>query len=137
LSHSIQDDQDNFTRFFLIWRGADCAPDAPLQTRKRRACVALMLSNRPGALRDALTPFAEHRLNMRSIVSRPSRMQPFAYRFYCEIQEAEHDTLMEALSRIDGIRGCSVSTEGSGPPRRKRLPTSFSWRRPAFSLSPP
>ena len=67
-----------------------------------RACVALSLANRPGSLRDALAAFADAKLDLRTLVSRPSLERPFTYRFYCEIAPLERATLMHALSRIDG-----------------------------------
>jgi prephenate dehydratase len=64
--------------------------------------VALSLANRPGSLRDALAAFADRRLNLRSLVSRPSQSGPFAYRFYCEVEDVDHAALVEALADVDG-----------------------------------
>ena len=97
LTESVQDNPDNFTRFFLVRRGAGVAPG------KGRACVAIALADRPGSLRDALSAFANEKLNLRSLVSRPAPDEgPFKYRFYCEIENAEPDALKRALSQIDG-----------------------------------
>ncbi|MBV8151023.1 MAG: hypothetical protein JOY59_05650 [Candidatus Eremiobacteraeota bacterium] len=97
LAENVQDNPDNFTRFFLIGRGGEA------RRRLGRACVALALVDRPGSLRDALSAFANHRLNLRSLVSRPAPdAGPFKYRFYCEIEQAEPAVLAAALAAIDG-----------------------------------
>ena len=97
LSPAIQDVDDNFTRFFLLERDG-----SPVSTAPARACVALSLAHRPGALRDALAAFADEGLNLRTLVSRPSLEEPFTYRFYCEVEPATRAHLDGALSRVDG-----------------------------------
>lgn len=100
LAEAIQDRPNNFTRFFLLRRVA--GPLRPPRPEQRRACVALSLANRPGSLRSALAAFADRGLNLRSLVSRPSQSGPFAYRFYCEVEDAEVAALSDALGAIDG-----------------------------------
>lgn len=97
LAESVQDNPENFTRFFLVRRGAS------ERRRLGRACVALVLADRPGSLREALSAFADQDLNLRSLVSRPAPdAGPFKYRFYCEIDRAEPEALSAALAKIDG-----------------------------------
>jgi len=112
LAASIQDVDANFTRFFLIARegarsiaregaGSIAREGAPSQTPSR-ACVALVLANKPGALRDALSAFADRGLDLRTVVTRPSLDEPFTYRFYCEIASAGRTDLDAALAAIAG-----------------------------------
>lgn len=98
LRNGVQDDDDNFTRFFLISR------DPTPRRNLGRACIAigLLRSDKPGTLRDALSAFADEAINLRSIVSRPSRSGPFTYRFYCEVEGVDRKKLDRALARIDG-----------------------------------
>jgi prephenate dehydratase len=96
LRAAVQDDDDNFTRFYLLQR--DGRPRRSLG----RACVALELANEPGTLRSALSAFADRAINLRSLVSRPSRTRAFSYRFYCEIDRVDEDRLRAALAAIDG-----------------------------------
>ncbi|MBD5635130.1 MAG: prephenate dehydratase [Candidatus Eremiobacteraeota bacterium] len=96
LAAGIQDIDDNFTRFFLLQR------DGVSKSEPTRACVALSLAHRPGALRDALAAFAGEGLNLRTLVSRPSLEEPFTYRFYCEVAPASPERLSAALARVDG-----------------------------------
>ncbi len=102
LCESIQDVADNFTRFFLVRRRDANGTETTMRTEKVRACVALALENRPGSLRDALAAFADREINLRSLVSRPSLSGPFAYRFYCEIEDAGRAVLSDALAHIAG-----------------------------------
>jgi prephenate dehydratase len=94
---AIQDTADNFTRFFLLQRDGKARSATP-----SRACVALLLANRAGSLRDALGAFADAGLDLRTLVSRPSLDRPFTYRFYCEIARVGLAELDAALARIDG-----------------------------------
>jgi len=96
LRSGIQDDAENFTRFFLLQRNGTA------RRNLNRACVAFELNNRAGALRDALSAFADRGIDLRSLVCRPDRRNPFNYRFYCEITEIDSGRLEEALASIDG-----------------------------------
>jgi prephenate dehydratase len=92
----VQDDDDNFTRFYLLQRHG---------TARRtlgRACIALELANEPGSLRNALSAFADRDINLRSLVSRPSRTRAFSYRFHCEIDRVDEARLEGALAAING-----------------------------------
>jgi prephenate dehydratase len=96
LAPSIQDVEDNFTRFFLLRR------DGTARNDPSRACVAFTLPHRPGSLRDALAAFADLDLNLRTLASRPSLEQPFTYRFYLEVAPVDRAGLDAALGRLDG-----------------------------------
>ncbi len=96
LAPAIQDVDANYTRMFLLQR------DGAARHDPTRACVALMLANEPGSLRNALGAFAAEDLDLRTLVSRPSLDEPFTYRFYCEIARATREQLDRALTTIDG-----------------------------------
>mgnify|MGYP001163433062 CR=1 FL=1 len=97
LIDGVQDDSENFTRFFLIAR------DGRPRRQLKRACVALQLAHTPGSLRDALSSFSDEHLNLRSLVSRPARRGTFEYTFYCEVENAEGAALDRALAKINGV----------------------------------
>lgn len=80
LADAIQDDAENLTRFFAIAR--DPAPRRNLG----RACLAFGLPHEPGSLYTALGKLASRSLNLRSLVARPTRANPFEYTFYAEIE---------------------------------------------------
>jgi prephenate dehydratase len=88
LRKSIEDDRQNFTRFFLLRR-----PQS-LQAGGRRQPVnantewktSLVFSTRnvPGSLFRALAVFALRDLNLTMIESRPMRGKPWEYLFYLD-----------------------------------------------------
>jgi prephenate dehydratase len=96
LEPAIQDDPENFTRFFLIAR-RPC-----VSSNNNRACVALTLPHRIGSLRDALDAFAHSGLNLCSLVARPSGEKPFHYRFYCELEAVDQRPINRALENFTG-----------------------------------
>jgi prephenate dehydratase len=96
LRAGIQDDAENFTRFFLLQRKGSA------RRALGRACVAFELQNRAGALRDALSAFADQGIDLRALVCRPNHRNPFNYRFYCEITNVDAATLERALTAVGG-----------------------------------
>lgn len=79
LQRAIQDDAENYTRFFLI------SAVMPPRRTLGRTCVALHLPHIPGALHRVLGEFASRNINLRSLVARPRRGRPFEYTFYVEL----------------------------------------------------
>lgn len=82
LKRGIEDDRQNFTRFFLLSR--------PGRTAKKKAVTAWKTSvvfttrNIPGALFRSLSAFALRDLNLTKIESRPLRGKPWEYLFYLD-----------------------------------------------------
>jgi prephenate dehydratase len=79
LADAIQDEPENYTRFFAIAR--DGTPRRSLG----RAVLAFVLPHRSGSLHAALGAFAERELNLRALVARPLPGRPFEYIFYAEL----------------------------------------------------
>jgi prephenate dehydratase len=86
LRRSIEDDRQNFTRFFLL-------RTAPYVRRQRAAAgsarqwkTSLVFTTRniPGALFRSLSAFALRDLNLTKIESRPLRGKPWEYLFYLD-----------------------------------------------------
>jgi prephenate dehydratase len=75
----LEDDRQNFTRFFLISRKHRILPGAS------KSSIAFSLKNVPGALFKALSVFALRDLNLIKIESRPVRGKPWEYVFYVDI----------------------------------------------------
>ncbi len=94
LHAAIQDDPRNFTRFYLLAR--EEAASGPL------GCVAIEIANRPGALRDALSAFADREIDLRSLVARPNHVDPFNSRFFFEVGDVDRTRLDAALEAIEG-----------------------------------
>ena len=67
-----------------------------------RACVGIEVEDRPGSLRDALSAFADRRIDLRFLLARPDRRVPFRYRFFVELANVDDARLRAALADIGG-----------------------------------
>jgi prephenate dehydratase len=95
LADAVQDETENYTRFFAIAR------DGEARRRLGRATLAFVLPHRMGSLYAALGVFAEQGLNLRALLARPLPGRPFEYIFYAELdcpEEAASAVVMEAVS---------------------------------------
>lgn len=85
LAKSIEDREDNKTRFFVLRKGVDEKTKHPEGPTK--SLISFTVDHRsPGALADVLECFRHHKLNLTSINSRPSRIVPFQYIFFVEFE---------------------------------------------------
>jgi prephenate dehydratase len=86
LRRSIEDDRQNFTRFFALRRPEDVRPTRVKGVRGTRWKTTLVFSTRnvPGALFRSLSAFALRDLNLMRIESRPLRGKPWEYLFYLD-----------------------------------------------------
>ena len=82
LQERLEDDRENYTRFFLLAASSGIPADAD------KISLVFQLPHSPGALQQALAPFARRSLNLMKIESRPMRGKPWEYRFYLDLQAA-------------------------------------------------
>jgi prephenate dehydratase len=107
LAEHLEDHPENYTRFVLL------APQATVSTEADKLSLVMKLPHRPGALHQALEPFARRRIDLLKIESRPIRGRPWEYHFYLDLQasttEAETAAALEELKeRARDVRllGC-------------------------------
>lgn len=87
LAAGIEDNPENFTRFFLVRRKSDASPDP----HSNKMSLAFSVENRPGSLVAALSELSAMGTNLTKIESRPVHGKPWEYIFYvdCQIQSAD------------------------------------------------
>jgi len=96
LARDIEDNPENFTRFFLIKRVGDVNQTAGAN----KMSIAFSLQNRPGSLVEALTKLSAMGTNLTKIESRPVHGRPWEYIFYVDCQlrsQEEGERALEAL----------------------------------------
>ena len=97
LEAGIEDNPENFTRFFLVRRTAD----AVLDPESNKISLAFSVENRPGSLVAALAELSILGTNLTKIESRPVHGKPWEYIFYvdCQLRTAEEGSrAVEALA---------------------------------------
>jgi prephenate dehydratase len=106
LADGIENDPANRTRFILIARPEELFPagwrkplDGPVAPR---TTVAFAVRNEPGTLLAVLRVLAQHRLNLSTLESRPSRQVAWEYTFWADI---DADLLAsDGAAALDAIR---------------------------------
>jgi prephenate dehydratase len=113
LAANIEDNPENYTRFFLVRRSSKvvCPPDA------NKISLAFSVENRPGSLASALNELATLSTNLTKIESRPVQGKPWEYIFYvdCQILHPEEgeraiETLKPHCAMVKSL-GCYKEAE--------------------------
>ncbi len=92
---NIEDHTENYTRFFLLSNEQVVEPNAD------KISLVIRLAHKPGALYQALKPFAEKEINLLKIESSPIKGTPWEYRFYLDLQShIESEEMIWALREI-------------------------------------
>jgi len=105
LEAGIEDNQENFTRFFLVRRTGEARVDP----ESNKISLAFSVENRPGSLVSALTELSTIGTNLTKIESRPVHGKPWEYIFYVDCQIA---SAAEGTRAIDALRPhCSMVKE--------------------------
>ena len=93
---NIEDNNWNTTRFFVIGN------EAVRPTGEDRTSIVFSLKDKPGALQKAFfQPFAEARVDLTKIESRPSKERPWEYLFFADFRGHKEDaTIRPLLSKL-------------------------------------
>jgi prephenate dehydratase len=107
LRKSIEDDRENFTRFFLLERpkrgekNASPQGKAPRAAKRFKTTLVFTTRNLPGALFRSLSAFALRDINLTKIESRPLRGKPWEYLFYLDfIGHVDDPACRNALNHL-------------------------------------
>lgn len=82
LAADVEDNPENYTRFFLIRRSSEAAADPDAN----KISIAFSVENRPGSLVAALAELSTLGTNLTKIESRPVHGKPWEYVFYVDCQ---------------------------------------------------
>jgi prephenate dehydratase len=96
LAADIEDNPENYTRFFQIRRTSEAKADPDAN----KISIAFSLENRPGSLVAALSELSALGTNLTKIESRPVHGKPWEYIFYVDCQlrtRAESDRALAVL----------------------------------------
>jgi prephenate dehydratase len=133
LASCIEDRDDNTTRFFVLRRHAGDAAathwdvatnqiDVEPPDKAHKSLVSFTVSHRaPGALADVLECFRRYQLNLTSINSLPSLIQPFQYLFFVEFEGSRmHDGDGRIGKALDDVDKAAERSRWLGSWKRQR-----------------
>lgn len=99
VSHAIQDDAYNRTRFSIIALPETLA--SPSASGKDCTSLIISVPNKPGAVHDLLVPLKKHGVSMTRFESRPARTGQWEYYFYIDLQgHAQEPHVAAALAEL-------------------------------------
>ena len=109
IAHDIQDIRSNFTRFVVL-RNEDSEP-----TGNDKTSISFVLDvNAPGSLLESLTPFAEGKIELTKVESRPTKEWLGEYYFLLDFRGHRTDPVVDdALARLGKV--ANVKVFGSYP----------------------
>jgi prephenate dehydratase len=107
----VEDDKNNFTRFFLIrklGRGAGKKKGTADYQRlipggANKTSIVFQVKNVPGALFKSLSVFALRDISLSKIESRPMRGRPWEYVFYVDFLRADDEPARNALRHLGEV----------------------------------
>ena len=107
LAEGIETNPRNYTRFVVVGRASI---DGQTPQKSSLICAA---RNEPGALYAILQVFAENKINMIKLESRPMSGEPWRYMFYIDLEANLDDPAMEPVRRALAERAEFLKLLGS------------------------
>jgi prephenate dehydratase len=106
LERGIEDDAENYTRFFLVRRAGEAETEQELNDQEsNKMSAAFSLENRPGSLVAALSALSAIGTNLTKIESRPVQGKPWQYIFYVDCQIASSTEGTRAIEALEAHCG--------------------------------
>jgi prephenate dehydratase len=111
LKKDVQSFRDNITRFLVFTRPAN----APKNLKMQKTSVVFSTPHTPGALLNCLQRFAEHKINLTRLESRPIPSNPFEYVFYVDFTGGLKDVNVKRALRVIEKEAHVLKVLGSYP----------------------
>ena len=101
----VESNPQNYTRFVIITRSDQPTPPEPFaRSAERKTSIVFRIGHTPGGLYQALSAFAEEKVNLTKIESRPIPGQPWEYFFYLDFLGDPADApVARALDRLRSL----------------------------------
>jgi len=115
LREHLEDSSENYTRFLLLSPDKNFAQDAD------QLSLVIELPHQPGALHDALEPFARRGIDLLKIEGRPVKGRPWEYCFYLDVRGSVNQD--EVDETLDELKHSRVETRILGAYRSASVPT--------------
>lgn len=114
LREHLEDSSENYTRFLLL------TPSAEYPEGADKLSLVIELPHQPGALHNALDPFARRGIDLLKIEGRPVKGRPWEYCFYLDLRSSPND--VELTTALDELRDRRVETRILGAYRSAVVP---------------
>ena len=114
LREHLEDSSENYTRFLLL------TPSAEFPEGADKLSLVIELPHQPGALHNALDPFARRGIDLLKIEGRPVKGRPWEYCFYLDLRSSPND--VEVTTALDELRDRRVETRILGAYRSAVVP---------------
>jgi len=114
LREHLEDSSENYTRFLLL------TPSAEFSEGADKLSLVIELPHQPGALHNALDPFARRGIDLLKIEGRPVKGRPWEYCFYLDLRSAPND--IEVTTALNELRDRRVETRILGAYRSAVVP---------------
>ena len=114
LRDHLEDSRENYTRFLLLTPEEHPADDAD------KMSLVIELPHQPGALHDALEPFARRDIDLLKLQGRPVKGRPWEYCFYLDLPGSPKDREVQAA--LKELRDRRVETRVLGAYRAAPVP---------------
>ena len=96
LTPRIEDEINNYTRFLVIGK------TIPEKSGKDKTSILFSIKDKVGALYNMLVPFAQQKINLTKIESRPSRKKAWEYVFFLDLEGHLKDIkVKKALQKLE------------------------------------
>ncbi|HXM47924.1 MAG TPA: prephenate dehydratase domain-containing protein [Pyrinomonadaceae bacterium] len=114
LREHLEDSSENYTRFLLL------TPSAEFPKEADKLSLVIELPHQPGALHNALDPFARRGIDLLKIEGRPVKGRPWEYCFYLDLRSSPDD--LELTTALEELRDRRVETRILGAYRSAVVP---------------